>query len=55
VAVALGAIILSESLSLRTLLASAAIIVGVMLIIRRSPKRQEGVAVEVREPESIAG
>jgi drug/metabolite transporter (DMT)-like permease len=55
VAVALGAIILGESLSLRTLLASAAIIVGVMLIIRRSPKRQEGVAVEVREPESIAG
>jgi drug/metabolite transporter (DMT)-like permease len=54
VAVALGAIILGESLSLRTLLASAAIIVGVMLIIRRSTKRQEGVAVEVREPESIA-
>jgi drug/metabolite transporter (DMT)-like permease len=55
VAVALGAIILGESLSLRTLLASAAIIVGVMLIIRRKPRREEPPTVEVREPESIAG
>ena len=55
VAVALGAIILSESLSWRTLLASAAIIVGVMLIIRRKPRREEPPALEVREPESIAG
>jgi len=55
VAVALGAIILGESLSLRTLLASAAIIVGVMLIIRRKPKHEEPPVLEVREPESIAG
>ncbi len=55
VAVALGAIILSESLTLRTLLASAAIVVGVMLIIRREARREEPPAVEMREPESIAG
>jgi drug/metabolite transporter (DMT)-like permease len=55
VAVALGAIILSESLTLRTLLASAAIVVGVMLIIRRQARRAEPPAVEMREPESIAG
>ena len=55
VAVALGAIILGESLSLRTLLASAAIVIGVMLIIRRKAQRDEPAAVEMREPESIAG
>jgi drug/metabolite transporter (DMT)-like permease len=55
VAVALGAIILSESLSLRTGLASAAIVLGVMLIIRRPSRRAEPAAVEMREPESIAG
>jgi drug/metabolite transporter (DMT)-like permease len=55
VAVALGAIILSEPLSWRTLLASAAIIIGVMLIIRRKPKRDEPHVVDMREPESIAG
>ena len=55
VAVALGAIILGESLTWRTLLASAAIIVGVMLIIRRKAKREEPPVIDVREPESIAG
>ena len=55
VAVALGALILGESLSLRTLLASAAIILGVMLIIRRKSRREEPPVVEAREPESIAG
>lgn len=55
VAVALGAIILGESLSLRTLLASAAIVIGVMLIIRRKARREEPPVVEMREPESIAG
>jgi drug/metabolite transporter (DMT)-like permease len=55
VAVALGAIILGESLSVRTLLASVAIIAGVVLIIRRPTKREEPPAVEMREPESIAG
>jgi drug/metabolite transporter (DMT)-like permease len=55
VAVALGALILSEDLSVRTLLASAAIVVGVMLIIRRSGKPAEQPELEVREPESIAG
>lgn len=55
VAVALGALILGESLTWRTLLASAAIVVGVMLIIRRKANRDESPVVEVREPESIAG
>ena len=55
VAVALGAVILGESLSLRTLLASAAIVIGVMLIIRRKTPGPEPAAVEMREPESIAG
>ena len=55
VAVALGAIILGESLTLRTLLASAVIVIGVMLIIRRKTRRSEPPAVEMREPESIAG
>ena len=55
VAVALGALILNEDLSLRTLLASAAIVVGVMLIIRRSGKPAEQPELEIREPEIIAG
>jgi drug/metabolite transporter (DMT)-like permease len=55
VAVALGALILSEDLSARTLLASVAIVAGVMLIIRRSGKPTEEPELEVREPESIAG
>jgi len=55
VAVALGALILNESLSARTLLASVAIVVGVMLIIRRKTKPDEPTSVEMREPESIAG
>src|SRR4051794_3704414 len=41
VAVALGALILGESLSLRTLLASAVIVAGVMLIITRQPGRRD--------------
>lgn len=55
VAVALGAIILGETLSLRTVLASVAIVVGVMLIIRRKTTRNEPPVMEMREPESIAG
>lgn len=55
VAVALGALILNESLSARTLLASVAIVVGVMLIISRKTKPDEPTSVEMREPESIAG
>jgi drug/metabolite transporter (DMT)-like permease len=55
VAVALGAIILGETLSLRTVLASVAIVVGVMLIIRRKTTRDEPPVMEMREPESIAG
>ena len=53
VAVALGALILGESLSLRTLLASAAIIVGVALIITRSTKPEEPVPLELVECESV--
>ena len=53
VAVALGALILDESLSLRTVLASAAIVVGVMLIIRRTTKSPEDVPAEVLEPECV--
>ena len=53
VAVALGSLILGESLSLRTLLASAAIIVGVALIIRLSTQPEEPVPVELVECESV--
>lgn len=53
VAVALGALILGESLSFRTLLASAAIILGVALIITRSTKRNEPAPIEMVECETV--
>lgn len=54
VAVALGAIFVNEHITVRTVLASVAIVVGVALIIRRSsPKREEVVELDLREPENV--
>jgi drug/metabolite transporter (DMT)-like permease len=55
VAVALGALFVNERITARTLLASLAIVAGVALILTRSRgKRQEVVALELREPENVA-
>ena len=56
VAVALGAIFVNEALTVRTLLASVAIVAGVALIITHpSRRRREEVAPidELREPENV--
>jgi len=55
VAVALGAIFVNEPLTIRTLVASVAIVAGVALIITRSSRRREEVAPldELREPENV--
>jgi drug/metabolite transporter (DMT)-like permease len=54
VAVLLGALILDEPLSTRTLLASAAIVAGVILIVRRGARSpEERSAVSEGHPRSV--
>ena len=54
VAVALGALFVNEPITVRTLVASLAIVVGVALIITRAnTRREEAVESEMREPENV--